>query len=63
MSVIDSNQNFPGSIHKDDNSSRNFTIHHQNIRGITSKIDEFQVVTQHYNFACCFIWHENLLEY
>ena len=47
MGMINSNQNFPGSIHKDNNSSRNFTIYHQNIRGITSKIDEFQVSLYH----------------
>jgi len=47
MGMIDSNQNFPGSIHKDNNSSRNFTIYHQNIRGISSKIDEFQVSLYH----------------
>ena len=47
MDMKDSTQNFPGSIHKDNNSSRNFTIYHQNIRGISSKIDEFQVSLYH----------------
>ena len=28
----DSNQNFPGSIHKDNNSGKNLTLYHQNIR-------------------------------
>jgi hypothetical protein len=32
----DSNQNSPGSMHKDNNSSRSFSIYHQNIRGISS---------------------------
>jgi hypothetical protein len=47
MGMNDINQNFPGSIHKDNNSSRNFTIYHQNIRGIFSKIDEIQVSLNH----------------
>jgi hypothetical protein len=47
MGMNDSNKNFPGSIYKDNNSSRNFTIYHQNIRGISSKIDEFQVSLYH----------------
>ena len=47
MCMSDSNQNFPGSIHKDNNSNRTFTIYHQNIRGISSKIDEFQVSLYH----------------
>ena len=45
--MIDSNQNFPGSIHKVNNNSSNLTIYHQNIRGISSKIDEFQVSLYH----------------
>jgi hypothetical protein len=48
MDMNDSTQNFPGSIHKDINSNRKFTIYHQNIRGISSKIDEFQVSLCHY---------------
>jgi exonuclease III len=43
----DSNQNFPGSTHRANNNSKNFTIYHQNIRGISSKIDEFQVSLYH----------------
>lgn len=47
MGMIDSNQNFPGSIYKVNNNSSNLTIYHQNIRGISSKIDEFQVSLYH----------------
>jgi exonuclease III len=47
MAMNDSNQNSPGSMHKDNNTSKNFTIYHQNIRGISSKIDEFQVSLYH----------------
>ena len=39
----DSNQNFLGSIHKENNSRKNLTIYHQNMRGIFNKIVEFQV--------------------
>ena len=49
MAMNDSNQNFPGSMHKDNNNSRKFTIYHQNIRGISSKIDEFQVTSYMFN--------------
>ena len=47
MDMSDSNQNFPGSIHKDNNSNRTFKIYLQNIRGISSKSDEFQVSLYH----------------
>jgi predicted nucleotide-binding protein (sugar kinase/HSP70/actin superfamily) len=47
MAMNDSNQNFPGSTHKDNNNSRNFAIYHQHTRGISSKIDEFQVSLYH----------------
>ena len=47
MAMNDSNQNFPGSMHKDNNNSRKFTTYHQNIRGISSKTDEFQVSLYH----------------
>jgi len=43
----DSNQSFPGSIHKDNNSGKNLTLYHQNIRGISNKIDEFQISLYH----------------
>ena len=42
MGMNDSDQNFPGSTHKDSNSRKNLTIYHQNIRGISNKTDEFQ---------------------
>jgi hypothetical protein len=43
----DSNQSFPGSIHKDNNSRKNLTLYHLNIRGISNKIDEFQISLYH----------------
>jgi potassium voltage-gated channel Eag-related subfamily H protein 8 len=48
VDINDSTKNFPASTHKENNSSREFTIYHQNIRGISSKIDEFQVSLYHY---------------
>jgi exonuclease III len=34
-------------MHKDNNSSGNFKIYHQNIRGISGKVDEFQISLHH----------------
>jgi len=54
MGMNDSNQNLPGSIHKDNNSRKNLTIYHQNIRGISNKTDEFQIpyiITGHKLYA------------
>lgn len=45
--MIDSKQKIPDSVYKDNISSSNFTIYHQNIRGISNKIDEFQVSLYH----------------
>ena len=47
MAMNDRNQNIPGSMHKDNNSSRKFTIYHQNITRISSKFDGFQVSLYH----------------
>jgi hypothetical protein len=47
MAMNDINQNFPVSMHKDNNNSRSFTIYHRNIRGFSIKFDEFHVSLYH----------------